>query len=86
MAEWLTSLQPFGFVAEDLGWHLWYNLWQNRGVSFIYPQEAETVYRFYAFDKIRGLESERSCSDLFALLLIQMMVYGQRCFSRCECS
>lgn len=52
------------------------------GFSFIYPQEAETVYKLYAFDKIKGLETERSCSDLLALLLTQMTVYGQRCFPR----
>lgn len=53
----------------------------ENGFSFIYSQEAEAVYRVYAFDKIKGLENERSCSDLLALLLTQMTVYGQQCFS-----
>jgi len=51
--------------------------------SFIYPQEAETVYKLYTFDKIKGLENERSGSDLLALLLTQMTVYvSQWCFPR----
>lgn len=71
-AFWLCCWRPGAasvvqFTTED-------------GFSFIYPQEAETVYKLYVFDKIEGLENERSCSDLLVLLLTQMTVYGQQCF------
>lgn len=56
-------------------------VYSRNGFSFIYSQETEAVYKVYAFDKIKGLESERSCSDLLALLLTQMTVYGQQHFS-----
>lgn len=53
----------------------------ENGFSFIYSQEADAVYKVHAFDKIKRLESERSCSDLSALLLLtQMPVYGQAVF------
>lgn len=72
-ASWLCYQRPgaasaLQFTAEN-------------DFSSIYSQEAKAVYKVYAFDKIKGLESERSCSDLLALLLTQMTVCGQQCFS-----
>lgn len=72
-ASWLCHQRPGAASVLQLT--------AENGFSFTYSQEAETVYKIYAFDKIKGLESERSCSDLLALLLTQMTVYGQQCFS-----